>query len=99
MKAFSLGLASHRGPLAARMAVAYVAAFAVGCGTPCEEAAQICADEGRSSAASPSTPQATCEGAVEAQAICITDAESCAPDVVEACLAQSGVDEDGAEGS
>jgi hypothetical protein len=72
-----------------------VAPLASACGTPCEEAAQICADQGRSDAVAPTVEQTACEGSVEARAICITDADSCAPDVVEACIAAGG-DEDGA---
>ncbi len=80
---------------AAFAALAIMAVLAVGCGTPCEEAAQICANEGRSTAASESAQRAECKGDVEARAICIAEAESCAPAVVEECLAAAGGDEDG----
>lgn len=71
--------------LAACWAVMGAAALLAGCGNPCEEAAQICADEGRSVAPDEDADPAACEGAVEARAECIATAESCAPDVVDGC--------------
>lgn len=59
--------------------------LASGCGDVCESAAQICADERRVAAPLGDTEPVSCEGDLERHATCLEEAESCAPDVVEAC--------------
>jgi len=69
-----------------RIALAATAVLAGGCAsTPCELAAQLCADQGRAAAPNEGAEQADCAGVIEAQADCLVDEDSCAPDVVEAC--------------
>ena len=85
------------GALAARWArgvrvaigLSAVLSAGLGCSDPCEAAAQICADERRVAAELGDSPRATCEAELELHAECIVEADSCAPDVVEACWASA----------
>lgn len=63
----------------------------------CEDAAEICADQQEVAAPAPEERDGgtACEGAIEAHATCIAEAESCAPDVVAACWAEAS----GSEGA
>jgi hypothetical protein len=80
--------------------VVAVLALASGCsGSPCEQAAQICADESRvSSPAEDSSEDVECAGQLEAHAECIVREDSCSPAVVAACWADVGGEPEGGAG-
>lgn len=86
--------------LAARLLLggALLAAVA-GCGSNvCEDAAEICADQREVAAPDEKSGGTECEGAIEAHATCIAEAESCAPDVVAACWEEASGESEGQGG-
>lgn len=74
-------------------------AASAGCGADvCEDAAEICADQQEVAAPDEKRGGTECEGALEAHARCIVEAESCAPDVVAACWEEASAQGDGGGG-